>query len=73
MINDFLDWLYNSRNGGILIVFIVVFLLFLITLGAIFVRLAAPPEMLRFAFLMFTINFAIFITWYLRVYKNDDT
>ncbi len=72
MINDFLDWLYDSSNGGLLIIFIIVFLLLLIAIGSIFVRLAAPPELLRFAFLMFIILFLIFFTWYLRVHKNDD-
>ena len=70
MINDFLDWLYDSRNGGLLIIFIIVFLLLLISLGSIFVRLAAPPALLRFALLMFTINSAIFITWYFKVHRK---
>lgn len=70
MINDFFDWLSYAGNEFLLLVVIIITTFLAIDLGAMFVRLDATPEMLRFAFLMFTILFSIFIVWYVKVYKK---
>lgn len=70
MINEFLDWLAYTRNAFLLLIVMLVAVFLAIDLGVMFVRFDATPEMLRFAFLMFTILFSIFITWYITVYKK---
>lgn len=70
MINEFFDWLSYTGNAFLLLIVIMVAGFLAIDLGVMFVRLDATPEMLRFAFLMFTILFSIFIVWYVKVYKK---
>ena len=70
MINEFLDWTLSTSNAFVLLVLILASVALMIVLGAMFVQLAAPPELIRFAFLMFVIDFAIFITWYFKEYRK---
>lgn len=70
MINEFFDWLSDTDNSSLLLIVLIVAWFLAIDLGAMFVRFEATPEMLRFAFLMFTILTSIFTIWYVKVYKK---
>ena len=70
MIDEFIDWMYESSNGIVFLLFVLS--LSLLTLGVvtIFVTFNASPELLRLTLLPVIVIGSIFTVWYFKEYRK---
>lgn len=70
MINEFIDWMYETANEVVFLLFVISLSLLTICVVVMFVAFEAPPELLRLTLLPIIVIGSIFTIWYFKEYKK---
>lgn len=70
MINEFIDWMYETADGIVFLLFVLSLSLLTLCVVTIFVTFNATPELLRLTLLPVIVIGSIFTAWYFKKYKK---
>ena len=70
MIDEFIDWMYESSNRIVFLLFVLSLSLLTLCVVTIFVTFNAPPELLRLTLLPVIVIGSIFTVWYFKEYRK---
>ena len=70
MIDAFIDWMYESSNRIVFLLFVLSLSLLTLCVVVMFVTFKAPPELLRLTLLPVIVIGSIFTVWYFKEYRK---